>query len=89
MALVEFRLGRWTESLAAAQRGMALSDGGNVFYWFVLAMVYSRNGDKEKASEWFDKAVAQAKTDAPDEADARRLWTEAAKLLGRPGPPRP
>ncbi len=87
VSLVEYRLGRWTESLAAAQHGMALSDGGNAFYWFVLAMVNSRNGDNDKAREWFDKAVTQTKTDAPDESDARRLWAEAAKLLGQPGPP--
>jgi tetratricopeptide (TPR) repeat protein len=85
-SLVEYRLGRWSESLAAAQKGMALSDGGNAFYWFVLAMAYSRTGDKDKAREWFHKAVTQAKADAPDESDARRLWTEAAKLLGQPGP---
>jgi tetratricopeptide (TPR) repeat protein len=87
MSLVEYRLGHLTESLAAAQRGMSLSDGGNAFYWFVLAMVHSRNGEKDKARQWFDKAVVQIKQDAPDESDARRLWTEAAKLLDQPGPP--
>ena len=87
VSLVEYRPGHLTESLAAGQQGMILSDGGNAFYWFVLAMVYSRTGDKDKAREWFEKAVAQAKSDAPDESDARRLWTEAAKLLGQPGPP--
>ena len=60
--------------------------GGNAYEWFVLALVHARQGDKAKAGEWFDKAVVWTKGKASDNADLRPIWTEAAKVLGRPGP---
>ena len=86
LALAEYRRGRWSEAIAAAERSMALRQGGNAFEWFVLAMVHARQGEKAKAGEWFDKAVVWTKGKASDNADLRAIWTQAAKVLGRPEP---
>src|SRR5262249_52297640 len=86
LALAECRRGRWPEAIAAAERSMALRQGGNAFEWFVLAIAHARQGDKAKDGAWFDKAVVWTNEKAMDNADLRPIWTEAAKVLGRPAP---
>jgi serine/threonine-protein kinase len=86
LALAEYRCGRWDASISAAEQSMALRQGGNASDWFILAMAHARKGEKDEAIRWFDKAVASTKEKAPDDAELRQFWTEAAKLLGRPGP---
>jgi protein O-GlcNAc transferase len=86
LALVEYRRGHWDESIAAVERAMALRKGGQAAEWFLLAMALARKGEKEKALPWFDKAVERAVKKNLKEVDVTMLWTEAARLLGRPGP---
>jgi hypothetical protein len=88
LALAEYRVGHWTESLAASERSMALSNGGHVLNWFLMALASWQKGEKDKARSWFDKA-AQMTEKHPDDVELRQLWTEAAELLGRPGPGAP
>jgi tetratricopeptide (TPR) repeat protein len=89
LSLVEHRLGHQAESLAAGERCLELAKDDNGFYWFVLAIVHVKAGNVDKALKWFDDAVkvSLAFPDVPKESDTRRLWTEAAELLGQPGPP--
>ena len=86
IALAEYRLGRWTESLVAGERALVLARGEDIASWFILALARWQSGDKDDARTWFDKAAEWTKENAPDDADLRQLWTEAGKLLGRPGP---
>jgi hypothetical protein len=86
LALAEFRSGHWRESLAASERSLELKKGDDAFAWFLLAMAHWQLGEKDKASNWFNKAVDWAKRKAPGDTELRRLWSEAAKLLGVPGP---
>jgi hypothetical protein len=65
---------------------MTLRQGGNASDWFILALAHARKGDKDEAIRWFDKAVASTREKAPDDAELRQFWNEAAKLPGRAGP---
>jgi tetratricopeptide (TPR) repeat protein len=86
LALAEFRSRHWAESLAASERSMALRNGGDASDWFFLAMAHCQKGEKDEARKWFDRAVAWTKEKDPKNADLRQFWTEAAGLLGQPGP---
>jgi hypothetical protein len=84
--LAEYRVGHWTESLAASESAMALRNGGDAYNWFSVALAHWQEGHKDEARQWFDKAVAWTMQVAPEETELRQLWTEAAVLLGQPGP---
>ncbi len=87
LALVEYRRGHWDASIAAAERAMALRQGGLPNDWFLLAMALAQKGEKQKAVEWYEKAVEQRRRLKMTVDDVLLLWSEAARLLGCPGPP--
>jgi tetratricopeptide (TPR) repeat protein/serine/threonine protein kinase len=86
LALAEYRRGRWDDAIAAAERSVKLMTGVDVSNWFFLAMAHARKGERDKATTWFDTAVALTKEKGPNDAELLRFWVEAAKLLGRQGP---
>jgi len=49
-------------------------------------MAHHQKGDRAEARKWFDKAVAWTKENDPKNIELRGFWTEAAKLVGQPGP---
>jgi tetratricopeptide (TPR) repeat protein len=86
LALAEYRSGHWIKSLSAAEAAMALRNGGDAYDWFFLALAHCQNGDREKARNWFGKAVAWTKARDPKNPELLQFWKEAAGLLGQPGP---
>jgi tetratricopeptide (TPR) repeat protein len=86
LALAEYRSGHWAESIAASERSMALRNGGVASDWFFLAMAHWQKGENDEARRRFDMAVAWTKEKDPKNAELRQFWTEAAELLGQPGP---
>jgi superkiller protein 3 len=86
LALAEYRRGRWDEAIAASEQSIKLSDGVDASNWFFLAMAHARKGEKDEAITWFDKAVGWTKEKAPKNQELLSFWSEAAQLLGRPGP---
>jgi tetratricopeptide (TPR) repeat protein len=86
LALAEFRSGHWKESVAASEKSMALRKGPDASDWFLQALAHWQNGAKDEARRWFDKAVGWTREQAPQSAELRQIWTEAAELLGQPGP---
>jgi hypothetical protein len=62
-----------------------LSNGGDSYDWFMLAMTHCQQGDKEKARQWYDRAVAgMAKNTQPgmlDEGQALDRAEAAAHSL--------
>jgi hypothetical protein len=75
---------------------MELRDEGDSADWFFLAMIHRRLGRKERAREWYDKAVRWARRyGASDKVlfeELYRFEVEAAEALGLPKPewrPRP
>jgi tetratricopeptide (TPR) repeat protein len=89
LALAEYRVRHWDETIAAAKASLALRNDGNASDWFFLAMAHAQKGEKEEARKWFDKAVAWTKEKDPKAAELRQFWTEAALLLGQPAPGAP
>jgi superkiller protein 3 len=89
LALAEYRSGHWAEFLAASERAMALSKGISGYGEFCQALAHSRNGDKNEAGKWFDKAVDWTRRHAADDRELLGLWSEAADLLNRPRPDSP
>jgi serine/threonine-protein kinase len=86
LALAEYRSAHWAESIAASERSLALRNGGDARAWFFLAMARWQKAEKDEARKWFEKAVAWTKEKDPKNSVLRQFWTEAAELLGRPGP---
>jgi eukaryotic-like serine/threonine-protein kinase len=86
LALGEYRSGHWAESMAACDRSIELSEGGQAFDWFLQAMARCQRGEKGAVRKWFDKAVAWTKERDRKNMELRQFWAEAAELLGQPGP---
>jgi tetratricopeptide (TPR) repeat protein len=86
LALAEYRAGHWTESIAAAERSIALSKDGESANWFFLAMALWRQGAKDRSRSFFDQAVSWTKKNDPKNANLLQFWREAALLLGQPRP---
>ena len=87
LALAEYRAGHWALSLAAGERSLAMTTGGDANVWFVMALASWRKGDQGQARALFDKAADWAmKHPRTNDDDQRQLWSEAANLLGLPGP---
>ena len=55
LALAEYRVGHWNESIAAAEHSMALREGGSASDWFFLAMAHWQKGEKGEARKWFKR----------------------------------
>ena len=88
-ALVEHRLGHWTESLAAGARAMERIKDGDAAVWFLWALADWQKGDRNEALRWYDETVARVEARKPLDPVVRVYWTEAAGLLGQPGPQDP
>jgi tetratricopeptide (TPR) repeat protein len=86
LALAEFRVGHWDESIDAARRSISLQNGGAASDWFFLAMAFAKKGDKDEARKRFDKAVALTKEKDPKNHELNQFWREAATLLGEAAP---
>jgi tetratricopeptide (TPR) repeat protein len=86
VALAQYRLGHWTESLAACEQAMTLQGGCDALTGFLFALAGVQTGEKETALRAFDTAVEWMKGRNSDYPTLCQLWTEAADLLGRQRP---
>src|SRR5262249_17353958 len=57
LGVAHYRTGDWKATIAALEESMELRKGGDSSDWFFLAMAYWKVGDKDKAREFFDRAV--------------------------------
>jgi tetratricopeptide (TPR) repeat protein len=89
LGVARYRAGEWAAAIAALEKSLALSQGGDPHDWFFLAMACWCQGDRRRARGWYEKAVGGINKDAPPE-DLLRYHAEAALLLGEPppGPPK-
>ena len=71
----------WNEAVAALEKSAGLRNGGDSFDWFFLAMAHWKLGAKDKAREWYDKAVRWMDTNQPKNEELHRFRAEAAELL--------
>jgi eukaryotic-like serine/threonine-protein kinase len=84
LGLAYYRVGNWKEAIVALEKAMELSQGGDPGDWFFLAMAHWRLDNKDKARNWYDKAVAwMDKNQNHPLDDVFRLYgSEATGLLG-------
>jgi tetratricopeptide (TPR) repeat protein len=88
LGVAYFRLGDWDEALSALYRSMELRNEGDSEDWFFLAMIHWRMGRKERARDWFDKAVKWSRIHPRADDELYRFEVEAAEALGLPKPER-
>jgi tetratricopeptide (TPR) repeat protein/tRNA A-37 threonylcarbamoyl transferase component Bud32 len=81
LGVAEFRAANWKGAIAALEKSAELGQGGDGFDWFFLAMAHWQLGDKDKARQWYDRAVTWMEKNPPSDEDISRLRLEAAALL--------
>jgi eukaryotic-like serine/threonine-protein kinase len=87
LGVAHARNGEWKEAADALEKSMNLRGGGDPNDWFFLAMALWHQGDKQRARQEYDRAVAEtAKSKKPD-ADLVRFHDEAKALINPTGSP--
>ena len=69
--------GDWKAAIAALEKSMELRKGGDSNDWFFLAMAHWQLGEKDKAREWYDRAVQWMDKNQPKNEELRRFRAEA------------
>jgi WD40 repeat protein len=88
LGVAYYRAGHWQKAIEALTRSMELLNGHmESFNTFFLAMASWKLGGKEKARQWYDRAVQwmdknQQALHHPHDEELRRFRAEAAELLG-------
>ncbi len=76
-----FRKGEWDEAIEHLKIASETSSGSANYVWYFLAMCSWRLDEKEKAREWYDKAVKWTDSQ-PENSELIGFRAEATKLLG-------
>ena len=82
LGVAHYRVGDWKSAVEALEKSMQLGAGGDPFDWLFLAMAHWRKGDKDRARQWYDKAVQWMERNKSQDEEMRRFRAEAAALLG-------
>ena len=84
LGVAYYRVGNWKEAIVALEKAVELSQGGDPDDWLFLAMAEWRLDNKDKAHNWYDKAVAWMDKNQNDPNDDwfRLFRSEATGLLG-------
>jgi serine/threonine protein kinase/WD40 repeat protein len=87
LGVAHYRAGHWNDAIAALSKAMEYADGEHEsFNTFFLAMAHWRLGDKDKARQWYDRAVDWLEKNkqllGDDLLELRRFHAEAEELLG-------
>jgi tetratricopeptide (TPR) repeat protein len=88
-----YRAGEWKEAVEALEKntkqGVVVSGREVASDFFFLAMTHWQLGDKEKAREWYQKAIQWMDKDALRDEELRRFRAEAEDLLCIKETPKP
>jgi tetratricopeptide (TPR) repeat protein len=79
--VLQYRKGEWPQAVAALEKAVQLTQGGEAADWFFLAMAHAQQGDPKQARKWYEQAIAWMDTNQPNDAELRRFRTEAEALL--------
>jgi tetratricopeptide (TPR) repeat protein len=82
LGVAQYRAGDYRAAVVALEKSCGLSEGGDSFDWFFLAMAHWRLGEREQARTWYDQAVARMDKHRPQSEELIRFRAEAAELLG-------
>jgi tetratricopeptide (TPR) repeat protein len=88
LGVAQYRAGDWKAALAALERSMELRQGGDPNDWLFQAMTQWQLGEKDRARQWYARAVAWMDTHKPQAEELKRFRAEAAELLGLEEHPR-
>lgn len=89
LGVAYYRAGRLEDEIEALQKSTELSAGGSSNDFFFLAMARWQLGEKERAHQWYDKAVDWMEQNQPDNCELRRFRVETEALLGISDAPTP
>ncbi|HUE72043.1 MAG TPA: protein kinase [Pirellulaceae bacterium] len=87
LGVAHYRAGDWKAAINSLEKSMELVSGrpevstAESFNTFFLAMAHWQLGEKDKAREWYDKAVAWMEKNKPEDEELRRFRAEAKELL--------
>jgi tetratricopeptide (TPR) repeat protein len=81
LGVAHYRAGNWKTAISDLEKSVELRTGGDSHDWFVLAMAHWRLGEKDKARQWYDRAVRWMDENQPNNEELRRFRAEAAELL--------
>jgi tetratricopeptide (TPR) repeat protein len=76
-----YRTSDWNAAIASLEKSMELSKGADSFDWFFLAMARWQLSEKDKARDWFDRAVKWMDEHQPKNEELLRFRAEAAELM--------
>jgi tetratricopeptide (TPR) repeat protein len=88
LGVAQYRAGDWHSTVRALEKAMTLfstrPENSNLesFSTFFLAMAHWHMGEKEKAQQWYDRAVRWMEKHLPRDEELRRFRAEATALLG-------
>jgi len=89
LGVAYYRAGEIDEAKRALHRAMELRNEGDSFDWFFLALVHLKQGRRDDARQWYDKAVKWYQRAMPFDRELYRFQVEAARELGLTQPPQP
>jgi serine/threonine protein kinase len=81
LGVARYRAGDWQAAVTALWVSMQLRKGGDSCDFFFLAMARWQLGEKDRAKEWYEKAVAWMDENRPDDEELRRFRDEAEEVL--------
>jgi superkiller protein 3 len=83
LGAAHYRAGDWKAAIAALEKSMELRKGGDSNDWFFLAMAHWQLGEKDKAREFYDRAVQWMDANAKVNAELIRFRAEAEELMNK------
>src|SRR5262249_12159415 len=86
LGLARYRAGNWSGAVAALEKSVQLSGGGDGADFFFLAMARWQLGDKGQAPKWYEQGIRAM--EKRQNAELRGFRAEAGKLLGIKEPER-
>jgi tetratricopeptide (TPR) repeat protein len=83
LAAIELKMGSIQPAIKDLEQSMELRKGGDSHEWFLLACAHALNGDRDKARQFYNRAVHWMEAHQPRQQDLLELRSRTAQLLGR------
>ena len=81
LGVSHYRAGEWKAAVEALNKSLELRKGGDSFDWFFLGIAHWQLGEKDKARQWYAKAVQWMDKNQPKNEELQRFRQEAEELL--------
>jgi serine/threonine protein kinase len=81
LGVAYYRAGDWHAAIEALKKSMALRLGGDGYDWFFLAMAHWQLGEKERARQWYQRAVKSMEKMRPEQYELPEFKAEAEAQL--------